>query len=206
MNDTRRLDTRGVPDSPQWLAEWFPEYLDENGRVHKLSRRPLVRNARGPNISGTKSVRENRPYWFLTILAGRKGFDDLPDTAGTFNMHGYAMVEVPSDKPWKVYQREWATEAEYERLLNGVNFFRNDGRTMDGGPGLNPHLLIGGFRVWGARGKAYECPQGIYTPARRPSRNHPDGRPATFTFNDGREPWAGDHFGPGWRQRVGIPV
>jgi len=162
-------DTRGRPGSKAWIRAWFSEYIREGKRIR-------LRTGWG-RFSGHEDVRECTPWRFAQ------------NELGKINIYGFIITPVLG----KWYNSTIATpvtDDEYEAFINSLNYYKNGGLTMYGGPGLDPALLYGGFRGVG-RQKPYQyhCPTGIYIA-------ETFGKPATFqhmTGPDAGKVWIGDH-------------
>jgi hypothetical protein len=126
-------------------------------------------------IRGQKSTAENAPWAFAN---------------SALNIYGYIAERFP-DKPdwWPWVKKTYVTQAQYEKFINSLNFYRNGGKTASGkNDGLDPVELFAGVREVGD--DDYRCPRGVYTPV-----NVIDGEPATFNFDNG-DVWHGDKPAP----------
>ena len=147
-----------------WLKEWFYEYQAGDGYI-KLRRRWRWLD-----------TRETAPWKFWP------GGVDQPQ------MGGY-ILRKNTGVMWPRYYKEPMSKEDTERFWTSLNYFRNGGKTMFGGPGLNPTLLIGAEvmpKLYGEIRK-YRCPKGIYTP-----NSARTGEVARFEFFGG-DVWEGDH-------------
>lgn len=139
----------------EWIAAYFPEYL-VNGQPIFLTRGMWP-------IMGKVSVKEAQPWRYAPNVADGK----------TPNMQGQIVSIAKGSKPPFVrYESQPVADADFRAYCDTLNWFRNGGMSMDGKPGLDPRLLIGGHTLFG---KVYTCKQGRYL----------RGTPAEFEFNDG---------------------
>jgi hypothetical protein len=119
-----KLDTGGRVGTRRWLRTHFDEYAD-------------IRLKRGTGrFSGTKRTRESSPWKFWP-----GGFDEP-------TIYGYYEQPVPGG--WYNQSiKTPMTQDEYDKFMISLNWFKNGHRTMFGGVGLDPRVLIGGYRDWG---------------------------------------------------------
>ena len=155
-----------------WLKKWFFEYQVAGGYI-KLHR-------------GWRKVdtRETAPWKFWP------GGVDQPQMGGYILRKNVGVM-------WPRYYKQPMSKEETEHFWTSLNYFRNGGKTMFRGPGLDPTLLISNQVMPKVHGKIrqYRCDKGIYTP-----NSARTGEVARFEFFDGTL-WEGDHpidYKPTW--------
>ena len=163
--------------SEHWLKQNFPEYQTDTG---------YIRLNRSTGRFGRKvDTRETAPWKFWP------GGVDQPQIGGY-------ILRKNTGVTWPRYYKEWMPEKDRDLFWKSLNYFRNgftdrggqyQGKTMFGGPGLNPALLISNVVMPKVRGEVrqYRCEKGIYTP-----NSARYGTVAKFEFFDGTL-WEGDH-------------
>jgi hypothetical protein len=160
------VNTGGRPGSRRWLNKHFDDYQTETGYI-------VLKKGTG-RISGRRYTRETSPWKFWPGGFGEPsiyGYTVQPKLGGWYNQ----FIKTPM------------TQDEYDKFLKSLNWFKNGGRTMFGGVGLDPRVLIGGYREWD-KSDSFICPQGTYTPA-----NVITGKPASFVWRTENREWHGDH-------------